>query len=1444
MKHKGWKKVAAFVLALALVVGNLPANVGGGGLFGGTAIVASAEEQCETLDTNNSQYTYSGTNVTVTPESPGDDDGFMLSKWVYENPEDSTEDSATITVAEDYKITKLELVRGFYDGTPVISSDTAEMTQNGETFIFTNVNASSVTVSCSQDNCCQIKQVKVYYDYSKTDISDATVTLKADNTVASVTVGGDKITDLSKFDITYGTDDSHTAATPPTIIGSYFAYVTAKDTNKDYRGTAKSAEFKITKSTVKTAEEFKAAVNKGEEVQLDADIILPLSDSLTFEKNMTLDLNGHTLTVEKAGRYDYLSVDASLTIKDSAGNGKLIHSGSSYVFLVYVEGALYLESGTLEFTNSGTRGIDVFSGPFIMKGGTINSAGYSIWRDGTPLTISGGTINGGFYGSDGDLTITGGKFSFDPTEHLDTTRFTAEKDGEYWNVLEYISDATVNLADDFTVISLTIGDKTITDLSGFDVIYAKTDSDITSETVPTKKGTYVAYVTAKDTNKEYKGTAKSAVFTQKNDISGAAVALNADNTVASITIGDETITDLTDFDITYGTDNSHTATTPSTIIGSYFAYVTAKDTNNDYKGTAKSAAFKITKSTVKTAEDFRAAVNKGGEVQLGADIILPLSDRLYFEKNMTLDLNGHTLTVEKVGTYDYLSVGASLTIKDSVGNGKLIHPDTSYVFIVYVGGALYLESGTLEFTNSGTKGIDVFRGPFIMKGGTINSAGYSIWRDGTPLTISGGTINGRFYESDGDLTITGGNFNFDPSDYIDKNNYHVKKVGDRWLVVANVLDISEATVNLADDHTVASITVDNETITDLSGFDVTYGTDDSHTATSVPTAAGTYYAFVSAKNTNKDYKGTAKSAKFTQKNDISEATVNLTDDYAITSITVGNETIIDLSDFDIIYAKTDSDITSETVPTEPGTYVAYVTAKDTNDYYNGTAKSAEFTITHCRVYGHSYGEPVWTWNDDNTASIKVTCSECDDEQTVSATVTSETIAPTYNADGKIVYTAKAIFNNEEYTSKKEVKNADKLPLTHVEAKAETCENPGNTEYWLDEANNKYFSAANGEHEIAQADTVIAAKGHDWNTEEDAIIWNWDDLENVTATFNCKNDASHTLVKDAVINKNETPATYESDGKIVYTATVTVDGKEYSDEKVVVLPMLEKIDISKATITFANGDTFTADGSDQSVAYSVSAFGTVLTEGIDYEMYEGDATASAPGTYIVKIKAKGEGITGEKTFAWYIIPAPISVKVNGEAVSGVEYGKSITVTAPAAPAGQKFSHWAVGTEPVCYSEKYSFIAKESVDLTPVYVEDAVVVEAQPVLTLNEVKTVYNGKNAIGFEFTHTTPGSYTIEEVGLLYATNKLAGYTSGATVDLTQTDFDIEDAVKNNRSHMIKKFVADYTNHNGTISFSYAIGNNTDCYVYAAGYIKGKNANGEEVVLYTDFDAVTYNTIG
>ena len=79
------------------------------------------------------------------------------------------------------------------------------------------------------------------------------------------------------------------------------------------------------------------------------------------------------------------------------------------------------------------------------------------------------------------------------------------------------------------------------------------------------------------------------------------------------------------------------------------------------------------------------------------------------------------------------------------------------------------------------------------------------------------------------------------------------------------------------------------------------------------------------------------------KTDIFCATVNLNPDYTVASLTIGND-IEDLNGFTITYGTEDSH-TSETVPTTPGTYRAFVTANQNHPVYTGTAMSEEFTIT-------------------------------------------------------------------------------------------------------------------------------------------------------------------------------------------------------------------------------------------------------------------------------------------------------------------------------------------------------------------------------------------------------------------------------------------------------------------------------------------------------------------
>ena len=183
--------------------------------------------------------------------------------------------------------------------------------------------------------------------------------------------------------------------------------------------------------------------------------------------------------------------------------------------------------------------------------------------------------------------------------------------------------------------------------------------------------------------------------------------------------------------------------------------------------------------------------------------------------------------------------------------------------------------------------------------------------------------------------------------------------------------------------------------------------------------------------------------------------------------------------------------------TEAGkiTYTATVTFEG-KDY---TATKTE----EVAALGHNYGEPTWNWSkgDDGsyTAIATFTCDRCKDVQKVVATVGDpKTTAATCEADGKTVYTAKVTFNGKDYTNTKE--------------------------------------------------EVIKAIGHKYGEP----TWNWSKGENntytATATFTCANDEKHVKTVDAKVTEKSDGATCTEAGKITYTATVTFEGKDYTDTK--------------------------------------------------------------------------------------------------------------------------------------------------------------------------------------------------------------------------------------------------------------------------------------------------------
>ena len=199
----------------------------------------------------------------------------------------------------------------------------------------------------------------------------------------------------------------------------------------------------------------------------------------------------------------------------------------------------------------------------------------------------------------------------------------------------------------------------------------------------------------------------------------------------------------------------------------------------------------------------------------------------------------------------------------------------------------------------------------------------------------------------------------------------------------------------------------------------------------------------------------------------------------------------------------------ENVTAEVTSAVTTPAACETTGVRTYTAKvtfgGKEYTDSKTEVIpatGHAYGEPVWKWNDDFTASATFTCAnDATHVENVTAEVTSAVTTPAAcETTGVRTYTAKVTFEGKEYTDTK-------------------------TE-------------------------VIPATGHAYG----APVWKWNDDFTASATFTCGNDTSHVeTVNATVTNEVTTEATCKADGVRTYTAKVTFEGKEYTDTKTEVIP---------------------------------------------------------------------------------------------------------------------------------------------------------------------------------------------------------------------------------------------------------------------------------------------------
>ena len=166
------------------------------------------------------------------------------------------------------------------------------------------------------------------------------------------------------------------------------------------------------------------------------------------------------------------------------------------------------------------------------------------------------------------------------------------------------------------------------------------------------------------------------------------------------------------------------------------AFVTSGDVTNPLVSTAGA-----TSSEESAVDKLKLAISRGVDAQLTEDI--EITQTLYVERSMTIDLNGHVLKMTGDGSVLKVSDRATLTITDSrpqnphtgsygrlPAGGVITGGKGPYVTgIHYVGGAVFLENDTT----------------LKLEGGTItgNSSRGSVFIDGAIFEMSGGTITGE-----------------------------------------------------------------------------------------------------------------------------------------------------------------------------------------------------------------------------------------------------------------------------------------------------------------------------------------------------------------------------------------------------------------------------------------------------------------------------------------------------------------------------------------------------------------------------------------------------------------------------------------------------------------------------------------------------------------------------
>jgi hypothetical protein len=233
---------------------------------------------------------------------------------------------------------------------------------------------------------------------------------------------------------------------------------------------------------------------------------------------------------------------------------------------------------------------------------------------------------------------------------------------------------------------------------------------------------------------------------------------------------------------------------------------------------------------------------------------------------------------------------------------------------------------------------------------------------------------------------------------------------------------------------------------------------------------------------------------------------------------------------------------------------------------------------HKHQYSIDADSWIWTPADDTytvSVTFKCTCNETITENASKVTLDSD-VAATCESDGLKMYVAEVSYNGSTYTATKKivVTKTNHANVQAIDAKAATCTESGNIAYLYCPDCGKYLvektsdSTEKQYEEISRDAIYTQALGHELSAEN--ISWAWsENNRQATATVSCTR-CSEKVAVAAVVN------TAESDNKVTYTATITLNDKTYSDQRV------EETEEAKAAEAKAEEDSKLAQSKEEAI----------------------------------------------------------------------------------------------------------------------------------------------------------------------------------------------------------------------------------------------------------------------